>query len=75
MTQELVEAIRDKAAILFVGAGVSINLGLPSFNGLIRHLASELNYDPDVYSAHGDYFALAEGFVARRSQQTACSLF
>lgn len=60
ISHELSKAIRDRTVILFVGAGVSMNLGLPSFPGLIEHVAQELGYDPQIYSVQGDYLALAE---------------
>lgn len=60
MTQELVYALRERRVILFVGAGVSRNLGLPSFNELINHLAEELGVDPELFALYGDYLALAE---------------
>jgi len=51
---------------LFVGAGVSINLGLPSFSQLIQQLASELHYDPEIFSSQGDYLTLAEYFLIEK---------
>jgi hypothetical protein len=60
MRDELVEAVRDHDAILFVGAAVSRTLGLPSFTELIRDLATDLGYDPDVFEQLGDYRTLAE---------------
>lgn len=60
MIEELATAVREGRVILFVGSGVSQNLGLPSYSGLVRHLAEELNYDPEIYATHGDYLALAE---------------
>ncbi len=60
MIEELAKAVRERKVILFVGAGVSQNLGLPSFSGLVRRLAEELDYDPEIYATHGDYLALAE---------------
>ncbi len=60
MTEELAIAVRERRVILFIGSGVSQNLGLPSFSGLVQHLAKELNYDPEIYATHGDYLALAE---------------
>jgi hypothetical protein len=58
--RELVEAIRGGNAILFAGAGVSMNLGLPSWSDLIRHMAEDLDFDPDVFASLGDYLSLAE---------------
>lgn len=60
MIEELAIAVRERRVILFIGSGVSQNLGLPSFSGLVQHLAKELNYDPEIYETHGDYLALAE---------------
>jgi hypothetical protein len=57
---ELIQAVRDRRALLFVGAGLSMNLGLPSFAGLIEQIATTLDYDPELFSSHGDYLALAE---------------
>jgi hypothetical protein len=58
--QDLIQAIRDRKAILFVGAGLSMNLGLPSFRKLIDHLADELDFDRELFHLSGDYLSLAE---------------
>lgn len=60
MIEELIQNIRERRVILFVGAGVSQNIGLPSHRDLIRHLAQELGYDPDLFATHGDHLTLAE---------------
>lgn len=57
---ELASAIKNKKAILFVGAGLSMNLGLPSFNALINKLAEELGFDNELFQMSGDYLTLAE---------------
>jgi hypothetical protein len=57
---ELAEAIRQRRAILFVGAGVSNCLGLPTWRQLVDHLASELGYDPEIFGTHGDHLLLSE---------------
>jgi hypothetical protein len=64
--RELVEAIQDHKALLFVGAGVSMNLGLPSFTGLIDRMAEELGYDPQRFRELGDYRTLAEYYRQER---------
>lgn len=39
--------------MLFVGAGVSANLGLPDWNALIGRIAEELGYDPKIFATYG----------------------
>lgn len=61
MYEELTAAIRDKTAILFVGAGVSATLGVPTWRGLIDHMAADLGYDPALFaSPSGNFMTLAE---------------
>ncbi|ESY03023.1 MULTISPECIES: SIR2 family protein [unclassified Mesorhizobium] len=56
----LANAIRHRSAILFVGAGVSISVGLPSWEKLIERMAKELGVD-DEFSTRRDRFqTLAE---------------
>lgn len=64
--QELAAAIRSKKAILFAGAGLSMNLGLPSFSGLIDKLARDLGFDTEVFQSCGDYLALAEFYYQKK---------
>ncbi|WP_313918392.1 SIR2 family protein [Tahibacter sp.] len=59
MIEELKDAYRRRRLILFVGAGVSRGLGLPSWSDLIDHMARELEYEPEVYRTFGDYLTLA----------------
>lgn len=58
--EQLKNAYKQGNVILFVGAGVSMNLGLPSWNQLIGHIAEELGYAPEIYQTFGDSLALAE---------------
>ena len=58
--EQLQEAYKQNNVILFVGAGVSIGLGIPSWNQLIDKIANDLGYDPEIYSTFGDNLALAE---------------
>ena len=60
MRDELLEAHRNGRLMLFVGAGVSANLGLPDWNALIRRIAEELEYDPKIFATYGTPLALAE---------------
>ncbi len=50
MTNAVSDAKIDPAnTILFVGAGVSVSLGLPSWGQLIAEVAKQLDYDPRVF--------------------------
>lgn len=67
MLDELARAIKSGQAILFAGAGVSQNLGLPSWGELIGEIAQQLDYDDSVFSQHGDYLALAEYYQIQKT--------
>jgi hypothetical protein len=60
---ELAAAVRARRALLFVGAGVSMNLGIPSWAELTAHMAARLGYDPAAFAALGDPQTLAEFFA------------
>jgi len=60
MLDELAQSIRDERAILFVGAGVSAGLGLPTWSKLISHVATELGYKPELFETFGSFQTLAE---------------
>lgn len=60
MMQSLLDALRNQDAILFVGAGVSMNVGLPSWSKLVGEIAKQVGYDPDIFSQLGDHLTLAE---------------
>jgi hypothetical protein len=66
MITELASAIRDRRAILFVGSGVSASLGIPTWAGLVREIAKELGYEPDVFESLGaSYLTVAEFYELR----------
>ncbi|MGN5021742.1 SIR2 family protein [Aeromonas caviae] len=58
--EQLLSAFRQGNVILFVGAGVSMNLGLPSWSTLLDKIAKDLGYEPEIYKSFGDHYALAE---------------
>lgn len=65
---QLIQAYRSKRLILFVGAGVSMSLGLPSWRQLVDHMAKELGYDPDIYRTFGSDLTLAEFYRITKGQ-------
>jgi hypothetical protein len=57
----LAKAVRQRQAILFVGAGASMAVGLPSWQALVDHLLKELDLDAGVIEGMNDgYQMLAE---------------
>src|SRR5205085_1762630 len=58
--RELANAIRAKNALLFVGAGVSMNIGTPSWAELTAHMAGRLGIEPADFVRLGDPQTLAE---------------
>jgi hypothetical protein len=65
---QLIQAYRAKRLILFVGAGVSMGLGLPSWRQLVDHMAKELDFDPDIYRTFGSDWTLAEFYRISKGQ-------
>jgi len=62
----LIEAYKKGDLILFVGAGVSASLGLPTWNDLISEVARQLGYDADVFKTYGSNYALAEYYRLKK---------
>ena len=60
------ELLRAGRLIPFVGAGLSIPLGLPSWSSLLDIIAGQLGYDPEVYRSNGNPLQLAEYYVAAK---------
>lgn len=63
---DLISSYREGNVILFVGAGVSRNLGLPTWSELIDHIALELGYEPEIYKSFGESLALAEYYRVKK---------
>ncbi|WP_026622463.1 hypothetical protein M728_003221 [Ensifer sp. WSM1721] len=68
--EEIVSALRRRHAVLFVGAGVSMSVGLPSWKTLIDHMVSDLHLDgsvmkdPDVtYQTIAECYRLEHGDI------------
>ena len=63
---ELISAIAERRVILFAGAGLSMSVGLPSWQQFIEHLAEQLGLDAATLSDPGtSYHALAEYYRIR----------
>lgn len=68
MLEDLGRLIAQKRVVLFAGAGLSVPLELPNWSGLIRYMATELGYDPDVLvRPDADYLQIAEFYKLERS--------
>src|SRR3954451_12760102 len=67
MTSALAAAIRERRAILFAGAGLSMSVGLPSWRDLIDRIGEELELDPDqVLGPDTSYHTLAEYYRVKK---------
>lgn len=62
----LVTGVKERQVILFVGAGVSMSLGLPSFKELVSEIGRQLDFDPEVFHTLGDNLSLAEYYQLQR---------
>jgi len=66
----LATVIRERRAILFAGAGLSMSVGLPSWHTLIEHMGSELGLTPELiqetdssYQTLAEYYRLQKGSI------------
>lgn len=64
---DLAQRVANGQVILFVGAGVSMALNLPSYSALIRDLGDELDFDGAIFEGMGDYLTLAEYYHLKKS--------
>lgn len=63
---DLRELRREGKLIPFVGAGLSIPLGLPPWDELLDIIAKQLDYAPEVFKVSGNNLQLAEYYVAMK---------
>jgi len=66
--KKLAQSIKEKKVILFVGSGVSKNLGLPTYNELVEEMAKKLGYSAELFTAWGnnDFLILAEYYMLEK---------
>jgi hypothetical protein len=57
---DLAQLIKCQKVMLFAGAGVSMNLNLPNWDGLIEKVATELGFDAAIFSTFGDNYLLTQ---------------
>lgn len=58
--------IKPSETILFAGAGLSMQLGLPSWSGLMGDIGKELGFDPDIFRSLSTPLALAEYYELQK---------
>lgn len=58
--------IDPKETILFAGAGVSMNLKLPSWEALVGKIGKNVGYDPDIFKTLSHPLALAEFYHLKK---------
>lgn len=62
----LAQQLARGQVILFVGAGVSMALNLPSYSTLIREIGDHVGFDGPIFEGMGDYLTLAEYYHLKR---------
>lgn len=65
--EELAIQLARGQVIPFVGAGVSMSLGLPSYGSLIQELGDHIGFDGAIFEQLGDYLTLAEFYHLRKN--------
>lgn len=61
---EEIKQLREQERLIpFIGAGLSKNLGLPNWEGLIRILADDLQLAPRDFDLKGDFLQIAEYYL------------
>lgn len=66
--EDLAQAVRERRVVLFAGAGVSMSIGLPSWEELVRHMRSQLAIpdsadDRSSFQMIAEYYRLKQGSI------------
>lgn len=69
VAKKIANDIKNEKLMVFVGAGVSRNVGMPSWGGLISKLGKELEYDSDVFFSLGDFLELSEYYTILKGEE------
>lgn len=66
---QLADLLQNKKLILFAGAGVSANLGIPTWEELMEYIAkdSEISYNPQIFKCMGSYLELMEYYSLKKN--------
>lgn len=65
----LLDALRQRRCVLFVGAGASAGAGLPSWKALMEHLATDLGVPFTGQDSHDFYLDLAQWYVEEKGRE------
>jgi|SRR5208337_275544 len=60
------ELLNSGKLIPFIGAGLSLRFGFPTWGGLVDIIAEELDWDPEVFRLSGNYLQLADYYVGTK---------
>ena len=63
---DLAQRLARRQVILFVGAGVSMTLKLPSYSALIQEIGDHVGFDGPIFEGMGDYLTLAEYYYLQK---------
>lgn len=58
--KQIARLIKDNKLMLFIGAGISNSVELPTWDDLIKKLGNDLGYEADIFKCYGNYMLLAE---------------
>lgn len=69
--EELKSRVTAKEITPFIGSGVSANLGLPAWAGLVSEMSKAIDYDGDLFLEAGEFPSLAEFYEIEMGERTS----